>query len=142
MEARELRFGNYIRYFKKDVSVLLLKKEGTTPYIGCSFDIKSLIYSYNEQDAYDGIPITNDWLVKLGFKRNPNDYFELRANELLCFTKSDLWEYLFVSFDHEDDIEFEEIAFKHIKFVHQLQNLYFALTGLELTLPSPQQQQD
>jgi hypothetical protein len=69
----------------------------------------------------NAIPITEEWLLKFGFASNPYvDRYEKREIHIECNkTKGEtqLW------------IE----GMPHIKHVHQLQNLYFALTGEELT---------
>ena len=70
------------------------------------------------------IILTETWLIKFGFKKN-NNWF---SNDLF-----------------EIDIESRGLHVRlimggsskyllHIKYVHQLQNLYFALTGEELTM--------
>jgi len=70
-----------------------------------------------DKGDYIGIPLTEEWLVRLGFKfKNGYGYTFVRG----YVTKSDkYWIY-------------HDICVK-INYVHQLQNLYFALTGTELT---------
>ena len=68
------------------------------------------------------IPLTEEWLLKFGFKRFP---WGLVAGNLLF----------------KDNLKCTELTFEvgngfrvEIKYVHQLQNLYFCLCGKELTL--------
>lgn len=66
------------------------------------------------------IPLTEEWLLKFGFEKSGDHYNkwvdDVRAFILLNdFTLCDI------------DLKVE------IKYVHQLQNLYFALTGKEIT---------
>ncbi len=73
------------------------------------------------------IPITPEWLERLGFTKHHRGnlvlgmgYFELE------FAIKNGWLYLSRN-------EYEDML-SHIKYVHQLQNLYFAITGQELTI--------
>ena len=77
-----------------------------------------------------GVKLTEEWLIKFGFKRigsyyqieNNNYIFsiEIRSKNLLC-----------ISGEIFNDGEFEIL--QTIKYVHELQNLYFILTRDELT---------
>lgn len=73
---------------------------------------------------FDPIPLTEEWLLKFGFKKSKNRY------ELKCFS---LGKYpkdgsIYLTHTSNNDM------YTDILFVHQLQNLYFALTGSELTI--------
>jgi hypothetical protein len=77
------------------------------------------------------IPITKEWLLKFGFSK----YDQMGDNYFFAFEKDDNFEFnLFLNFN-KLKVSFYglnwERAFK-IDSVHQLQNLYFALTGQEL----------
>lgn len=80
-----------------------------------------------------GIEITNDWLVKLGFQLYPSGYF--------CLNLNDKNTYLSIGSKHHRKInliiEQEGVAFStelnHINFVHEIQNLFFAFTGREVS---------
>jgi hypothetical protein len=72
------------------------------------------------------IPLTEEWLLKFGFERQENNW---KTMDLHFATIS--WERLAgtaLSFEKES------IYLPNIKHVHQLQNLYFALTREELTI--------
>jgi len=65
------------------------------------------------------IPLTEEWLLKFGFD-DLGTYGYGRGNFHICL--------------HENEFYFSINNRKvFIKHVHQLQNLYFALTGEELT---------
>ena len=75
------------------------------------------------------IPLTEEWLVKFGFDKTnsirlmidiSSYYLQVTASNLDCLILS-------------QDNSISTIL-RPIKYVHQLQNLYFALTGEELTL--------
>ena len=69
-----------------------------------------------------GVKLTEEWLLKFGF--NKKDISELPFDELI-YEKGNI--------QINDEMEFYNGIFtQKIKYVHQLQNLYFALTGEEL----------
>ena len=68
------------------------------------------------------IPLTEEWLVKFGFvKHKTTDIYPTFAKQMFNWNDGILYiiGYGFMN---------------HIKHVHQLQNLYFALTGEELII--------
>lgn len=71
-------------------------------------------------DLIQPIPLTEEWLFKFGFVKKD---FGLRV-DYYANTKA-LWKIKFINNVYKRD----RIEIKH---VHQLQNLYFALTGHEL----------
>ena len=104
MKAKYLRIGNLIS--KKDVVVTV---DGRS-----IFDIWSLDYG----DIYKPIPLTEEWLLKFGFKQNKEYKY---------------WE--FGKFIIDQNFTLCDIDIKvTIKYVHQLQNLFFALTEKELEI--------
>ena len=107
MEAKDLRIGNLVN--ELNVGVITV-------------DIVDLEAIKNGDTNYQPIPLTEEWLLKFEFvKKDYGCQIHYYAN-----TKS-LWK-----------ITFKKDVFKRdktiIKHVHQFQNLYFALTGVELTL--------
>ena len=74
--------------------------------------------------AVEGIPLTEEWLLKFGFDEN----LELVIRESLSIEfnedmQASLWAGLYIA-GEADSLK--------IEYVHQLQNLYFALTGEDL----------
>jgi len=77
------------------------------------------------------IPITEEWLQKFGFLEVPIDHpipnnksFEKNALHIKIYSSSDI-----------KKIWYNEMVIdNNYYYVHQLQNLYFALTGQELTI--------
>jgi len=123
MEARELRIGNLIYdYNNRLITVIAIIKEDCY-FIECNENhSKYLLEDINP------IPLTEDWLEIFGFKYDYgrwekeyyNEYvFEIEKIPEGCILSINCGEYT------------EGKPFKH---VHQLQNLYFALTGEELTI--------
>lgn len=136
MKAGELRIGNYILYGETHTvfQVLTINEDGYT----VKNDSEE---TWIEQWAFYSIPITKEWLVKFGFtKTHGRDEFKKGwfriVRTISHYTRNPLSGQLdehlsFVDLDVFHDVEPVRI---HIKYVHQLQNLYFALTGEELTI--------
>lgn len=119
MESKELRIGNYVSIDLK--GGLEIKHEPITA--------SGLLDFHHNKDKssfrYKPIPLTEEWLVKFGFKKN----------ETYCFI------------DIKNNIQLMNISNKYFRlyyrgvsliidiyYVHQLQNLYFDLTQKELTI--------
>lgn len=72
------------------------------------------------------ILLTENWLIKVGFEKHKNDRLRLR----ICND----WTYLAweKSLGIELSVSNHSVMLPHIKYIHELQNLYYALTGTEL----------
>ncbi len=134
MKASELRIGNYIFENDKQATVSMLyeyTKEGE--------GVNGFPERY-EPDKYiypkvEPIPLTEEWLVKFGF-----EYDEKECLYKILVNKKEE-EYIYLASDEKFNYlkcgykgEYYFHPSQHIQYVHQLQNLYFALTGEELTL--------
>lgn len=128
MKASELRIGNLIQWVSsgnieiiKDIVTSLDKRE-------CNVNNVSI-------SDCTPIPITEEWLLKFGIKKaewnqfvfelfadSPNSHFETAK-------VGDVWQ-----FNKRRGMDDMPINLCKYKYVHQLQNLYFALTGEELTI--------
>lgn len=119
MKASELRIGNYVFYrnVETDEWTNDLPIEDGQEIDGA--------------DEYEPIPLTEEWLVKLGFEPLIGRVFysiDVPNNGPFWLEYTDDLTQLFYTIDGEYTIG------KNIQYVHQLQNLYFALTGDELIL--------
>ena len=85
------------------------------------------INSVSESDLKP-IPLTEEWLVRFGFFIN---HWESERIEETVYQHQGIT--IFYS-DIVDAWVFPDIENVEIKYVHQLQNLYFALTGSELEI--------
>lgn len=112
MNATKLRIGNYVEYANVTCEVQSYSKEGFLQTDGVTAPIT----------AYQAIEISERWLLKFGFSRQP---WGLVKGELL-----------FKDNNHECKELTLEVGngFRTtVKYLHELQNLYFALTNEELT---------
>lgn len=120
MIQSELRLGNWVCY--RD------KRNLQVSNLGDFFQtVNSLTLQDGSDDIsdYTPIPLTPEILVKAGFvKANTTDNYIIFINGI-AFGISANGD---VDMDY---MEFEEVC--NIKYLHTLQNLYFALTGEELT---------
>lgn len=132
MKAQDLRIGNYV--FEEDChpnyfAIEQITKSGNTHRIH---------YRYNSISSVveDVIPLklTEEWLLKFGF-----EYGEQRG----YFPPKYFKKYTPVLVENKFEVEFIDATILmwlegntnvHMKYVHQLQNLYFALTGEELII--------
>ena len=84
------------------------------------------------------IPLTEDWLVKFGFKYLGEGYSTNIFYKQGCLVN---WSYRVKESMHDGEWVLEQgfmdqwsVVLSTLEYVHQLQNLYFALTGEELNI--------
>jgi len=124
MKSNELRIGNYVNY------------EGDS----CLFeldDFKNIEFD-ELSSCYEPIPLTEEWLLRFGFEFDGEQingkYYKKEINyssgyrDYLSITDKGAG-YLFMLTSNYEKHSILPFEYKH---VHQLQNLYFALTGKEL----------
>ena len=123
MEAKELRIGNYIQgYLEPPISEWI----ETTVYL----ETLRAILKSPETHGYRPIPLTEEWLIRFGFKSMPSKAMTV------SFDKNKLQIVLAGNFMYKEGRTYFNswcINDWQPEYVHQLQNLYFALTGEELT---------
>ena len=121
MQSKDLRIGNLVGSIGIEYLVWKIDGLGNIQGIdgGTTFNLDKTTYP---------IEITNERLEKIGFEENFKQY-ELQnfGLKVVKDVNSNVW-ICYVGFLNQ----FNEIC--TIKYVHQLQNLYFALTGEELEL--------
>jgi hypothetical protein len=124
MEASDFRVRNY---FMNDFGTVLQVCEVRMNHLEAD--------NFNTQCRYKdevfGIPLTEEWLLKFGFKKDEDIQKE--------------WSYtlnisggIVTLFHHNKTagLIFIDLASGLVQYVHQLQNLYFALKGEELEIKS------
>jgi hypothetical protein len=134
MKAKELRLGNLV-YLQDGVTV------ATVSYFQTRFNINGY-----PEDIISGIPLTEEWLVKFGFKKSkaiPKEkfcyLFEDRAETPIEFYVvgrgfNDVYT-IYDPISRSNKLNFITDN-RGLTFVHQLQNLYFTLAGAELIIKS------
>lgn len=131
MDVRELRIGNWVASCNENTrdnpETWVVGKVYSIGSIECQFEQIEVEtedeFTHFFKDSYFGIPITEQVLLDCGFKKK-QDY--ITGVGLCYFYTKESVKYRIDSFFN---IPVLSIKLKHL---HQLQNLYFTLTGTEL----------
>ena len=134
MKASELRLNNY---YQLKGSVL----GGGVCRITTIQDFEK-IYGLMYSNSVSPIPLTEERLINIGF----SDYSSHCNYKEFCIKGKKPSEHIVVRFGlqktyftifNHSECDFTEMQYlTQLEYVHQLQNLYFALTGVELELSS------
>ena len=117
MTARELRIGNYINPKFPMQVVNIFPDEVNADFEGNEGDV----FEFKNEDI-EGIPIDEYWLLRWKFKRQP--WGLVRGRFLFKDGLNNRHKKLTMEILSGFRIE--------VEFIHELQNLYFSLTGEEL----------
>lgn len=151
MKATELRIGNIVQggndpeMYVHDIS---LDGSVSLAFIGMSSkQAKNYGLWYYNIKYINPVPLTEEWLLKFGFEKKENGWFEIiykvryenavdnliaahdveisinATSNFVCICNTALKEERSISSTKNK-----------VKYVHQLQNLFFALTGKELKI--------
>ncbi len=117
MKANELRIGNYIQFRHTETPVKITLGDFVREY-------------KNEHlEDYEPIPLTEDWLERFGFEQHHDD-----CSNGVMYIKDIFSEQPKTWGAYPNEVGSGIVIKDSVKLehVHQLQNLYFALTGEEL----------
>ena len=126
IKGNELRLGNFVKdRGEKTIKIDFIE------YVRNGYDTKfgQLTYVEGEEvhpmteysDYAFAIPITIEWLFRLRFEKIAGNYEFTNGTTTIVFHNNEIFEV----------IEGQWKSYNHIKFVHQLQNLWYSLTGNE-----------
>ena len=122
MTANELRIGNYVYDTLGKVNKI---------------DLEAITYIVKEpHNQVKPIPLTEEWLLKFGFEFYKKQVSLNVGGELFNYAVKNeiiIWTDLKTGWTLDGRINRKT---HWLNSVHQLQNLYFALTGIELTFKS------
>ena len=118
IQANELRVGNLLNYDTAEGDVV-------TATIGWQYIQWATEDPKGFNLVHSPIPLTEKWLIKFGFKDDKANGFSKDSIHL------EYIEQVGYVFFINGDVKGASIT---IEYVHQLQNLYFALRGQELTI--------
>ncbi|KAA0126423.1 hypothetical protein FY557_17385 [Chryseobacterium sp. SN22] len=115
IKAKELRLGNKVQKYGKTVTV----------------DLGVLAKINNGSVVYEPIPLSEEWLLKIGFEKKAEHNFRK-----FIFERG-----IIHAYTNKPEVEIElgnksgySFGYPKVKSVHQLQNLVHSLTGEELTV--------
>lgn len=124
MEASELRLGNYIFDRNNQLCKVIELSEVKINAPVVDWPVTGLPHKL--------IPINEEWIIKFGFEKDDI------VDEIdgVLFVLFHLGDYIIEHWINEGVFKFTDDCslIIQISSVHQLQNLYFALTGEELTV--------
>ena len=115
MKANELRIGNYVNYNEDPFVIKMIRDR-----------------EYND---FIPIPLTEEWLLKFGFELQYGFGGIRRYYKDRYLIEKGISQFFDNGMSFRITINNTESTHANsIKYVHQLQNLYFALTGEELEI--------
>ncbi|HUX56238.1 MAG TPA: hypothetical protein VMV77_04645 [Bacteroidales bacterium] len=139
MKATELRIGNKLfDYAGREITVrcISIPLQLKEYFVGCNEN-----HSNYTMDELKPIPLTEEWLLKFGFGRYKDSEYKARAWTLddRILEKIGVTAYHFYMLKTGGKFQartgwMDSCGLRYIQYVHQLQNLYFALTGEELII--------
>ena len=143
MKASELRIGNFVA--TEGIDYVEISKIDAD--FGICYKIPQEFGQFYPYKEVEPIPLTEEWMMRFGFEKIPYAQI-LFLGEIRDLKEKECWYQIKVisefpeleiaiHFEHDTTITIiidDHTEVQYIKHVHQLQNLYFALTGEELTI--------
>lgn len=144
LKSNELRLGNYVtdefyEGFKNVIEVKSINDKGINLEIVDDGHVPECSQQWigpdKSIDIIKPIPLTEEWLVKFGFVENEvvKCLYEKTLGILtisVCIERSNILDIIISN----TNITGATLDIKLYEYVHQLQNLFYALSGTELTL--------
>ncbi|WP_372938807.1 hypothetical protein [Seonamhaeicola sp.] len=132
MKVTGLRIGNYITGLYEDLEgneatalckIVALDSVGVTDN---TFWVESKDTDIEKYDGFEGEKITSEKLKHFGFEVEEREGLIIASND--SFNKFEI-----ISINGETfKLSKYNNGFKHMKYMHEVQNIYFALQGKEL----------
>ncbi|MCT4321800.1 hypothetical protein [Elizabethkingia anophelis] len=125
MNSKELRIGNLIKDEHGTLSNIVEITDYDRIAVGNNRVVKDLSNCVP-------IPLTEEWLIKFGFKKGYNAYYSYL----------EIWDSLYIIVSKNNTIYISEsssisghqLQVANFEHIHQIQNFYFAIANKELTL--------
>ncbi len=133
VSVTELRVGNLLHYngnSKEVGKVTLLVQDMINELSYCQLD-----YRKNKKHwiiNLDAIPLTEEWLLNYGFEKGIDNVYFIKAKHIYIKLFEEIGHVLGCVEKYSKTFKISD----DIKYVHQLQNLYFSLSGSELQISS------
>jgi len=132
IQIGELRIGNLVGLNNRVVRVESLN-EGWSYFGGEQLEIgRQIVLLHVLFEKAEGIPLTLDWLERCGFEQKEVVNSDQDERTFWAHPKMNYYTYDGKKFDA--GYGFGDLD--HVKYIHQVQNLFFALAGEELTIKS------
>lgn len=126
LKAEELRIRNIVRdkRSKQEEVINELSIDGYNAYNSYGEHVKFYL------EDIEGIPLTEGWLLRMGFEKN-SEYYSYSNEFVPLVIIYDSEESRVYIQGAEDELRLSSRMFKN---VHELQNLVFTILGTELTI--------
>ena len=111
VNINELMIGNYLEYFQPHDEEWQLERVDA---------YQNILSDIDGSELWRPIPLTEEWLLKVGFEKTPFGYYKLGSFYIDLHSNT-----------YRLNREWVNINFQ---YVHSLQNLYFALTNTSLNI--------
>lgn len=135
LQAKDFRIGNFVEYDNRVFEIDSISNDFPTLN---SIEFGVGVVDWNNLQP---IPLTENWLLDFGFEVKNFDYTtpisECKVVTLTLIPHDEQHSSLTVCVTQKDEDFFEvneNVILSDISFVHQLQNLFFALSGEELQI--------
>lgn len=134
--AADLRVGNYVNWGDTLGTITQITYDG---WIGLKYDTDK--YRVLHVDMVNPIPLTEEWLVKLGCKMRLALFYPFNggANNIILNYVNDSYYPILTQEPEMSCDECQMVSLNKIEFVHEFQNLIYALTNTELTIKEDKQ---
>jgi len=120
MKANDLRIGNYIK------DIFDVKKHEVRQLDLEDFSAMLNYKNSNHRNTYNPVELNDEWIKSFNFENSKTqDKFFTKDNNIGISTADDKFRFIQGNFVCQ-------LVLRDIEFVHELQNLYYALTGVEL----------
>jgi len=122
VSVTELRIGNYVIYNNKEIGTIT----GVQYFLfnNGKVAINQRVDIFYHTENIKPIPLTEEWLLKFGFEKELDSIYRRNQSHMIEF----------IFYDEGLLCTSQSVCLNKIKSVHQLQNLYSALTGSELQI--------
>jgi len=133
IQKTDLRIGNHLKYF--------IGEEGID-WDATKIDVQDLQWcedkNENFNEVHKGIELTTTILVMSGFTEDNHNRFtvwkDLQTHYLEFIVMPDGFYPMYAQLPELSSEEEQRVALNRIKYVHELENLFFVLTGKELNV--------
>lgn len=119
LQTNELRIGNAVLFNGEEITMTV-------------DEFHNWLHADAEPGRYEGLPITAESLLRIGFIKE-SDVDEDGTTDFYNYKQDSFYEMsLYQQEDGRWSMTVGEIDIEHYKYIHQLQNLFFAVNNMEM----------
>lgn len=127
ISVNEIRIGNYVKHPRNDFAMVESIQKSAQGLYALTFKDEAAGYwiEHDGESICEGIELTSELLLNFGAFKETTNIFIVSRFKLIWKDKYKYWYVI----DRN-----EETYYTKLEFLHEFQNLYFALTGEEFKL--------